>query len=594
MCGIAGEVSGDGEPVAPEEVRTICYYLKHRGPDEGAYFAAPEAVLGVRRLKVIGLQGGEQPAYNGDQTVVCVFNGEIYNHRALRAKLREMGQEPRGTSDAHLIPYLYELLGTRFVHELTGMFAIAIWDTRRKRLVLAVDRLGKKPLYVCRTRRDSIAFASELGALMHHSDVSRGVDSEAVDEYLSYRIIGAPRTIYRDVQKLPPGTMMICDASGTRSERYWQVDFGRTRPQRPVEEWVAELDSAVNEAVVERLDAEVPIGAMLSGGVDSSLVAALAIRHRTHKLPTFSIGFRERDFDEKQHSDAVASFLGTEHHHFQIEVEHAEKAVDHVLRHVGEPYAFPSAIACYYMFWLAAQHVTVVLTGDGADEVFCGYRRYTLFRDLQRGGGPIETRYAAVLMDGLRDDLKSRLCSPRFKRSIPGPFPLNRLQARLAPTGAWKDEIDRIMQMDCGFWLPDAQLVKIDRMAMAHAVEPRSPLLAHEVVDLGCRIPSELKLTTKANKYVLRRVAMQYLPASIADRPKQELAVPLERWLTTHMRARVQETLLREECLERGYFDADELREFVGAFRPESSYALWTLYMLERWHQLNPLAVAGI
>jgi asparagine synthase (glutamine-hydrolysing) len=560
--------------------------MAHRGPDETGTFATAEAALAMCRLKVIGLHDGSQPVFSDDGTVVCVLNGEIYNHQELRAFLAAHGRPVHGGSDAQVLPHLYQELGEHFVERLHGMFAVAVYDIRRERLVLATDRVGKKPLFYARPAGGGVAFASELSALMLHPGISRDTDPVAIDQYLSYRVVPAPHTVYRQVRRLEPATTLVFEAGRPEQRRtYWQFGFTAELADVPQEEIDDRIDALLQQAVHDRLESEVPLGAMLSGGLDSSLVVAMATRQLGRPVHTFSVGFEHAAFDESVHARAVAEHCGTRHHVYRIGASDAKEAVDTILTHMGEPYAFPSAIAASCMYKLARRHVTVVLTGDGSDEIFCGYGRYQRLRDL-RDGGDLADRYERVLVDGVPHALKDQLYAPGFAARVPG-HPHNYLRARFDRTDPSVPDLDRAMQVDSGFWLPDAQLVKIDRMSMAHSVEPRSPLLDHRLIDYVTRIPAARKLIGTQEKAPLKRVAARYLPRQVLQRRKQELAVPLESWLGTELRSTISDTLLSEASLERGYFRPDALRSVVREFRPEHSYALWTLYMLERWHHLQ-------
>ncbi|MEU0054139.1 asparagine synthase (glutamine-hydrolyzing) [Streptomyces sp. NPDC006309] len=586
MCGIAGTVSLGHTSVHAPYAPAACAAMAHRGPDETGSFATAEAALAMCRLKVIGLHDGSQPVFSDDGTVVCVLNGEIYNHQELRAFLAARGRPVRGGSDAQILPHLYQELGERFVERLHGMFAVALYDTRAGRLLLATDRVGKKPLFYAVPDGGGVAFASELPALMLHPGISRDTDPVAVDQYLSYRVVPAPHTIYRQVRRLEPATVLVLERGRPERRRtYWQFAFTAELTDTPEQEIDDRIDALLQQAVHDRLESEVPLGAMLSGGLDSSLVVAMATRQLGRPIHTFSVGFENEAFDESVYARAVAEHCGTRHHVYRIGAPDAKEAVDTILSHMGEPYAFPSAIAASCMYKLARQHVTVVLTGDGSDEIFCGYGRYQRLRDL-RGGGDLADRYESVLVDGVPGPLKNRLYAAGFADRIPG-HPHNYLRARFGRTDPAVPDLDRAMQVDSGFWLYDAQLVKIDRMSMAHSVEPRSPLLDHRLIDYVTRIPAARKLIGAHEKAPLKRVAARYLPRQILERRKQELAVPLESWLGTELRTTISDTLLSEASLERGYFDPDALRSLVHEARPEHSYALWTLYMLERWHQLN-------
>jgi asparagine synthase (glutamine-hydrolysing) len=591
MCGIAGQLRLDGGTADRTFVRRACAMMRHRGPDDEIYHDAASIALGMCRLRVIGVRERARIVSSADGAVVSVFNGEIYNHRAIRRDLKNRGLAPEGESDAHVIPGLYEIYGDEFVHELDGMFAIALYDAIKSQLILARDHLGKKPLFYSEMRDGGVVFASELAALMVHPRVSRELSADAVDQFLSYRVIPAPHTIYRRARKLEPGSQLFVRTGlGARAVSYWQPSFSDELQGVTDDEAADELHRRLASAVDARLEAEVPLGAMLSGGLDSSLVVAMANAKRdTGTFKTFSVGFADPLFDERPHAQRVADHLGVGHRCHEITPADALQAIDPILVHTGEPFAFPSAIASYYMYRLAAQSVTVVLTGDGSDELFCGYDRYRRFLTRwqeRRGKDTLSDIYESVLIDGLDNDVKRRLLAASFASRLATAQPHNYLTERFERTTDGSHELSRIMQVDCRFWLTDAQLVKIDRMAMAHSVEPRSPMLDRHVVEYAGALPTTVKLAANDVKVVLKRVARKYLPEAVVSRPKQELAVPLEGWLAHELRPLIEQVVTSEKALSRGYFNPDALRAFVRDRRRQDSYALWTLFMLERWHCL--------
>lgn len=610
MCGIAGEVSFTDTVPSPEHVERMCSLLAHRGPDEGGLHVSPRAALGIRRLKVIGVVNGSQPVYNGRGTVACVFNGEVYNYPELKAELERDGYEFRTNTDAEVIVHLYDKVGDSFVERLRGMFAVAIYDAERERLLLTRDRAGKKPLNYHVTPEGGVIFSSELNALVSHPSVPRRVSAEAVDRFLSFRIIPAPLTVYSDVRKVLPGTVLTFERGRQAERRYWSFDFTERTAGATEGELADRLEELLLEAVEVRLHSEVPLGALLSGGLDSSLIVAMMSRMLDRPMHTFSIGFRERQFNELNYAKMVSDHCGTIHHDYVIPPDSALADIRRLLVHYGEPYAFPSAIACYHMNRLAREHVTVVLTGDGSDELFCGYNRYKIFAGfpalperadwlaridldvLGRAGGDIAAEYQSVLTDGLRDALKARLYTRDFAESLPGEFPVNYLRERFARNESLRGRLNRVLDVDCNFWLRDAQLVKVDIASMANSVEVRCPILDQKVVDFVTGVDVRHKLVGGDEKHLLKLVALRYLPEEIVRRKKQELAVPLESWLAASLRDDITRTLLSDESLARGYFEPDALREFVRDFPVEHSYAVWTLYVLELWHRINERGTA--
>jgi asparagine synthase (glutamine-hydrolysing) len=375
MCGIAGKIFNQSDrPADPEVVERMCQAILHRGPDEGGVVAKGPAALGMRRLQVIDIGGGSQPMCNEDGTVWIVFNGEIYNYRKLRQRLQESGHQFKSASDTETILHLYEEMGADCVDELNGMFAFAIWDQRRDSLLLARDRLGKKPLYYAQTP-EGLSFASELGALMLDGSISRQLDPVAIDEYLNYLFVPHPRTVYRQARKLPPATVAVFADGKLTTRRYWQVNYSTTEKVPDEEAAVDHLQELLEVAVRRRLEADVPLGAFLSGGLDSSLVVALMRRVGGQQVKTFSIGFSEADFNETDYAREVAQALGTEHREHIVDFQ-IEALLPTLLRHCGEPFADSSAIPLYHLSRLTRGEVTVALSGDGGDEVFGGYRRY--------------------------------------------------------------------------------------------------------------------------------------------------------------------------------------------------------------------------
>src|SRR6185369_5375414 len=421
MCGIAGAVSFNGAPLSPVDVKEMCRRLVHRGPDEEGYHVSEHAVLGVQRLKIVGLVNGSQPVSNHAGTVFCVFNGEIYNYRELRASLIEEGYVFKTNTDAEVIVHLYDKLGLAFVKSLRGMWAIALYDATREQLVLAKDIAGKKPLHYHVTKDGTVIFSSELNSLVSHPEVKTTISAEAVDRFLSYRIIPAPLTIYNEVFKVEPGTIVVFADGDVTKTKYWSFDFSTRFDELSEAELVGRLRKLLLESVERRLYSEVPLGALLSGGLDSSLIVAIMSRLRKDPIHTFSIGFEDRNFNELRFARLVSEHCKTIYHEYIISPDEAIAAIRQLLVHYGEPYAFPSAIACYFMSRLARQFVTVVLTGDGADEVFCGYDRYKIFAELpqlpqrpewmarvdvdllQHARGDLAVEYQSILTDGLRD-----------------------------------------------------------------------------------------------------------------------------------------------------------------------------------------------
>lgn len=602
MCGITGIVDFERGPVSAEQLSNMLNMLQHRGPDKEGIYHDGHVGLGMRRLKVIALSNGDQPCYSSDGRYVLVFNGEIYNHQALRGELIGDGYKFSGDSDAEVIVNLFARDGNRFYAQLDGMFAIALYDRKDGTLLLARDPSGKKPLYY-QIHDNKICFASELQALLQHPSIKQNINSVVLDYYLRFRVTPADQSIFQSVKKVPAGGSIQFGQNGSQTIQHWKVEYFSKSDDRSEDERIDELDAALNEAISKRMMAEVPVGTMLSGGLDSGLITAMAIKQGYKELKTFAVGFQETQFNELPYSRRLAADLSTDHHEYIITPQEAFAAADDLVSHFGEPFAFPSSIASHFMYRMAQQHVTVVLGGDAADELFGGYARYPLaaaFPELPHGyvlprkvdlgdipwqADQFDTFYQGLLTDGLDQCTRKYLYSTPFLEQL----------AEAAPECPYRRELrhqsDRLsaaMEYDFNHWMREAQLVKIDIASMANSVEVRVPFLDKEVIRIGSHLPSTLKLKAGREKYLLHCVARRYLPDYVLDRKKQELAVPLEQWIVSSMRTKITDTLLSDEALSRGYFAPDRLRAFVNAYDNRQSYALWTLFMLEKWHRQFP------
>jgi asparagine synthase (glutamine-hydrolysing) len=592
--------------------------LVHRGPDEGSVDAFGRCVLGHRRLQVIDLVTGSQPVANESGDVVAVFNGELYNFRALRAELT--GHEVRGSGDTPVIPHLYEELGPGFVSRLEGMFAFALWDAARERLVLARDRVGKKPLLWTRLPDETLAFASELKALLRLPGVSRELDPAALDAYLALQYVPAG-TALRGVEKLPPGHVLVAEGGDVRVERYWSLE-GRAE-ELGDQEWLERVRETVGAAVRRRLVADVPLGALLSGGIDSAVVAAEMAR-AGGRVRTFTVGFGDDRYDERAYARAVAEQYGTEHEEIVVDPD-VTGLLPRLARTLDEPLGDEAALPQFVVSELARRHVTVALTGDGGDEAFAGYERYaavglagrvtlpgagTAARALRWAGrgeprsranragrllevasSPAETRYGR-LMEVFPAALRAELWEPGF---VAEPVPAWEL---LGPSG---DGISGLQRLDIRTYLPGDLLLKADLASMAHSLEVRSPLLDHAVLELGVSLPDRLKVGGRRGKVALRRAFADALPPLVAARGKTGFGVPIARWFREDLRTLASDVLLGETARARGLFRpgavARLLHEHVSG-RADHAHRLWCLLMLELWQQehldaSSPAAVAA-
>ncbi len=615
MCGISGYLANDPEArPAASVVRRMNDAIAHRGPDaEGAWASGP-CVLGHRRLSIIDLSPeARQPLLNEDETVGVVVNGEIYNFEALREELVAKGHTFRSRSDSEVVAHLYEELGEACVERLDGMFALAIWDAKNRRLVLARDRAGKKPLYY-RVTRDGVAFASEVHALVTGLDgAAPEVDLAGVDEYLTLGYVAAPHTVYKGVYKLRAAHRVVVTPGRVHEPvRYWRVT--RNPTARGSEEDLArELRHLLTLAVKRRMVADVPLGAFLSGGVDSSTVVALMARLSTRPVKTFSIGFKQAEYSEVKYARMVAERYGTEHHELEVTADMAS-VVHEITRHHGEPFADSSSVATWYLAKMTREHVTVSLSGDAGDENFAGYRRYNnarwghLYDALPAGAkGPFEAtlagfgrvfypsfgRFAETMHMG-EAARYLRLVSqftPERKAALVGPAlraaASDRAERRFAEVLGESDgrfAMARLLDLDFATYLTDDINAKVDIASMAHALEVRCPLLDTQVVEFAARLPSHLLMRVRG-KYLLRRAVRDLLPWEILHRPKMGFGIPLDHWLRNDLREVVRDTLLDRTARERGLLDPGAVSKLVATLdtsAPET-YQVWALLMLELW-----------
>jgi asparagine synthase (glutamine-hydrolysing) len=620
MCGICGQVRWDGREVERALLERMCAGQEHRGPDARGIHRAGGAGLGIQRLRVIDLATGDQPIFNEDGSVAVVLNGEIYNFRELRARLERAGHRFATASDTEVIVHLYEEEGLDCVRSLQGMFGLALWDSKRRRLLLARDRVGKKPLFYA-LRDGALSFASELGALVQDGEISRELDHEALDAYLALRWIPAPLSIYGAVRKLPPACTLVLEDGEAEIERYWRLDYGATAPPRDEREVAAELREQLRAAVRRRMVADVPLGAFLSGGIDSAAVVAAMAAESSRPIRTFSIGFGEKRYDELPLARLVAERFGTEHEELVVEPD-AVEILPKIVRHYGEPFADSSAIPSFHLAEMARRHVTVALNGDGGDESFGGYSRYAaglalaraakLPRSLRRGlagagrrlrpDGRIESRRSRLLRlaAALELDAPGRHAAylVQLRRSERAELYSAPLRERLGAGAAeqaiaqrWEqsraaDPLDRMLDVDVALYLPDDLLAKVDVATMAHSLEARSPLLDPELMQFAAALPARYKVRGGEKKIALRAALRGWVPDPVLDAPKQGFVVPLAEWLRGDLKDLAYETLLDPGALDRGLFEPAAVRTLLDrhAFGLEDrSQQIWTLLVLEHW-----------
>src|SRR4051794_4369607 len=612
MCGISGIVRTDGRAADRDALAAMSTTLRHRGPDSGGEAVMGEAGLAARRLAIIDLEGGDQPIANEDGQVVVVQNGEIYNHAELRAELERAGHVFRTPhSDTEVLVHLYEQHGPRFAERLRGMFAVAVWDGPRRRLVLARDRFGIKPLYY-RDVPGELAFSSELKALRALPGLSREVDLDALEAFLAFNAIHGPRTIYREVRKLPPGHVLVREEGAVRIERYADERPALTHRDEPWEALADELRERLRDSVRAHLVSDVPVGVLLSGGIDSSALAALAAEHG--RVSTFSIGFTEKSFSEVELARTIARRYGTDHHELVVEPDAAE-LLPTIAAAFDEPFADSSALPTYLVSQLAAQHVKVALSGEGGDELFGGYETYVadtlamrtggaarllspLAEALPSGSGRVPLDYklkrftrAAHLPPLERHHGWKEIFSPEARAELlradrrGAEDPLDVYRARWAETeGA--DTLARLQDVDRAIYLVDDLLVKTDRMSMAHSLELRVPFLDPVVAGLALALPVPARVRGFAKKRLLRSAVEPLVGRQIARGRKKGFSIPAAAWLRGELEPFCREVLGAERLRRQGYLEPAAVARLIGAHvarREDNSRQLWGLMTLSLW-----------
>jgi len=626
MCGICGIIDLNRRPVQEGLIRNMCAALVHRGPDDEGVYISPQSKpfvgLGHRRLKIIDLSdAGRQPMANEDGSAWLVFNGEIYNFQQLRKDLKDKGHRFKSNTDAEVALHLYEDFSEGCVSYLQGMFTFAIWDEKQDKLFLARDRIGQKPfLYYYDSRY--FCFASEFSALLASGLVNKDINYEAMDRYLTFGYVPAPATIYKRVFKMPPAHYGIFQNGKLKLQKYWDLDY---LPKIDIseKETAQELIKVLEEAVKLRLVSDVPLGAFLSGGIDSSAVVAL-MSHLTNKVKTFSIGFDDTDFNELKYARNIARHFSTDHHEFIVKPK-ALEILPLLVEHYGEPYADSSAIPTYYVCRETKGSVTVALNGDGGDESFAGYERYqamalagsynrlpAFFRDglrqtvmcllpdavnfknkrrrlrrfFENVSRPFYLRYCRwVCM--INDSEKDELYSENFKKQVNNGNPADWLK-EYPDLPADMKLVDRLMAIDIGTNLANDLLVKMDIASMANSLETRSPFLDYKLMEFAAKLPAEYKLKRLAKKYILKKAIKGLVPEENIHRSKMGFGVPVGKWFRTELKAFINEILLSQCALKRGYFKPEVVKRTIqdhAEGRKDCTFQLWSLLMLELWHK---------
>jgi asparagine synthase (glutamine-hydrolysing) len=627
MCGITGWANLTSHTPPPdgahELLHAMCERMVHRGPDSEGLFVTNGVALGMRRLAIIDLVTGEQPAFNEDKSVAVILNGEIYNYRELRDDLEKRGHAFRSASDTEVLPHLYEEYGDDMLRELNGMFAFALWDSRRRRLLIGRDRFGEKPLY-WGVFDNTLLFASEPKVLLAHPAVKPALNLQALRYYLSFDYVPAPLSIYEGINKLPAAHKLVLEDGRVDVDRYWRLSYKTAQPVSSENEAADHLRELLADAVRMRLVSDVPLGVLLSGGVDSSSVAAFAVRASTEAVKTFSISFAEASFDESAYARGVAKFLGTDHHEERLSANLAANLVSEIGAWMDEPFSDPSLVPTYLLSRFTRKHVTVALGGDGGDEIFAGYPMYAglrwgeFYQSLPRTLRarvieplvrmlPVKTKnlsfdYKALrFVTGAQYDAVARhhvwfgSFTPEEQTDLLTPDALVTsdgeiyAQARqLADECDNEDLVTRMQSVDTRLYLAEDILTKVDRASMAVSLEVRAPFLDPRVAEFAASLPPNYKLRGHKTKYILKKAVHELLPPFVTKRGKKGFGVPVAEWLKLNLRPLARDLLSPERVRRAGVFNPD----YIARLQDEHERGvanhrklLWTLLMFELWHE---------
>ena len=619
MCGIAGIVDSEiGATVEQSIIHQMCEVITHRGPDDEGIYARAGVGLGMRRLSIIDVAGGHQPVFNEDKSIWIVFNGEIYNFPELRPGLEKRGHRFYTHSDTEVIVHLYEEMGPACISQLRGMFGLALYDARQRKLLLARDRLGKKPLHYA-LQGSRLLFGSEIKSILTAAPELAQVNNEALLQYMYYGYVPDPLTAFTTIHKLPPGHLLEFHDGKIDVRQYWNLPEYGTAPPRSEEQYLEEMEYLLAEAVRIRLISEVPLGALLSGGTDSSTVVGLMARASSKPVKTFSIGFRNEDFNEAQYAAIVAKHFGTDHHELVVDPDILE-TVEKLTSSLEEPFGDSSMLPTYFVSQMARKYVTVALSGDGGDEIFAGYDRYAIHlrrKAFERIPAWARKAYRNGIYPLLPADMRGRKFSynvslpwreryvdsmsflPSFERDIPllsddfrsllvGSNPENVIY-QLFDEAPAKDPISEMLYVDTKSYMVGDILTKVDRMSMLTSLEVRVPILDHVFVEWATGLPAEWKLRNGRQKYLLRKLAERIgVPREALDRPKQGFAIPLVHWIRYELKDLILSVLLDSRTLQRGYFNAKAIRKLLDEHfreRRDRSEGIWRLLMFELWHR---------
>jgi asparagine synthase (glutamine-hydrolysing) len=627
MSGICGILHFKEKQVDSALLKKMTNVMKHRGPDdEGYYFGYNNRVgLGVRRLSVIDLETGHQPVHNEDKTVWVVKSGFISNFADLRTELQSKGHTFYSKSDTEVIVHLYEEYGDSCVEHLCGMYAVALWDERNKRLFTARDPIGGKSLYYT-FHNNTLLFASEIKSILEYPDFKPEINPEAIHLYLTYQYVPGPGTIWREVNRIPPASILVCDGTGKiETKKYWNLDFTQ-KTKLTFKDACEHIRYMLTESTKACMRADVPVGAFLSGGFDSSIVVGLMSRNSTGPVKTFSIGFEDEDFSELNYADIAAKHFHTDHHRFILKPEYVNN-LPKIARHYDQPFADSSALPSYYVSQVTKQHVGVALNGDGGDENFAGYLRYKAMKGSRYFSFPfrligkkatekivsilpqVETtkakgmfKHMHRLFSALSEPIERRnvLWHSFFTEEIKRRIYSDDMKSRMEGNDAYKflsdvfnhvpaeDIIDKTICTDIMTYLPECLVIKMETASMANSLEARAPFLDHKIMEFTSSLPSSWKLHGLTPKYILKKTFKDILPGEIFSRGKKGFGIPLGKWFRNDLKDYLQDTILSNRAVNRGYFNKKSLEELVHEHTSgcrDHGYRLWALLMLELWHK---------
>ena len=630
MCGIVGwaNLNSQNQIKTDEAVlHSMCAKIRHRGPDSDGFFVSDSVSLGMRRLAIIDLAGGEQPVFNEDKSVAVVMNGEIYNFRELRNDLEARGHKFNSHTDTEVLPHLYEEFGARFVEKLRGMFAFALWDLKRQKLIIARDRFGEKPLYYA-VFDNKLIFASELKALLAHQAVEAKLSLTALRQFLAFDYVPAPLSIYENIYKLPAAHTLTLESGEIKIEKYWQTSFQKRKPAPLIEEASEELRALLGDAVKSQMIADVPLGVLLSGGVDSSSVAAFAQQFSSEKIKTFSIGFDEASFDESIYARKVAAHLGTEHYEDRLSVDKAADLLPEIAGWLDEPFADASILPTFLLAKFVRQNVTVALGGDGGDEIFAGYPMYQahkLARIYEKIPTFLRKNFVETIVNNLpvsTGNMAFDFKAKRFVNSVATqdliarhhsffgsftPGEQANLLTDFAKSGAdanqpdvydgarrWlevcdaENLIEQMQFVDQKFYLAEDILTKVDRASMWVSLEVRAPFLDCRIAEFAASLPANYKLNGNKSKFILKKAVAPMLPSFVVKRPKKGFGIPVAAWLKGKLNPLLREMLAPERLRKQNLFNVDYVQKLIAEHeqgRANNYKQLWTLLVFQLWFE---------